>query len=118
MEMDLDNIKMVETPEVPKKKTMTFKNRYDTDPAFKKRHLAYTNSRILCEVCGKSYTRSNSKKHTSTARHISAQVEKVKNDELEKQQRELRESTQNGKLIKEIKAKHAEIDELMKRFTS
>jgi len=46
----------------------SFKDRYDNDPAFKKKHLEYVMEKVKCEYCERNVSRCNMSSHHKTAR--------------------------------------------------
>jgi len=67
--------------------TSYFKQRYDSDPEYKQKHLAYLKEPVECE-CGISISRTNMIKHKGTTKHANKMAEKnqkvMSNDEYEK----------------------------------
>ena len=58
----------------------SFKDRYDTDVEFKKRHLNYIKENIVCH-CGKTVARSNLSGHRKTRVHLDAVKSKSSHEE-------------------------------------
>ena len=54
-----------------KKTYKNFKDYY-ADPEFKQKHLSYCMQYVPCEVCQRSYARSNMTKHIRNRKSISA----------------------------------------------
>jgi hypothetical protein len=60
---------------------MSFKARYESDPEFRRKHLAYISEYVPCE-CGINVRRSNMTKHVKTKKHSKLlQNKKTKTDE-------------------------------------
>ena len=59
---------------------LTFKQRYDNDEEYKKKHLEYINERIPCE-CGKQITRVYMAKHLSLPKH-KRDLERLNNNNI------------------------------------
>jgi hypothetical protein len=51
-----------------KPKFKSFKERYDTDEEYRKKHLAYIKEKVPCE-CGMMVARNNTTKHRESNRH-------------------------------------------------
>ena len=64
---DIEEVKHDEVAKIVKNK-MTFKERYDTDPEYKKKHLAYVKEKIPCS-CGVMTSRCNMSNHLKSAKH-------------------------------------------------
>ena len=58
----------------------SFKDRYDTDVEFKKRHLNCIKEKIVCH-CGKTVARSNLSGHRKTRVHLDAVKSKSSHEE-------------------------------------
>ena len=58
----------------------SFKDRYDNDVEFKKRHLNYIKEKIVCQ-CGKTVARSNLSGHRKTQVHLDAFKSKSSHEE-------------------------------------
>jgi len=50
--------------------TSYFKNRYDSDPAYRAKHLAYVSEKVTCP-CGTKTSRCNMSKHLKSQKHQS-----------------------------------------------
>jgi len=48
----------------------TLKERYNTDPAYKQKHLNYVNKKVICPLCNVETSRGNFTKHEKTRKHI------------------------------------------------
>ncbi len=57
--------------------TLSFKERYDNDEEFRKKHKAYLGEKVECE-CGKTVTRGSMTSHHKTQVHIKGIATKQK----------------------------------------
>lgn len=62
------------------KKGWSFKEKYDTDPDFKKKHIKYCVEKLKCE-CGCMVMRSNLSTHRKSKKHLHIVSMLQKNDE-------------------------------------
>ena len=65
-----NDIKIVEQPK-PKKVYATFKQRYDSDPEYRIKHLEYMKTEAQCE-CGVTVKRCHMGRHKNTKKHRDA----------------------------------------------
>lgn len=76
------------------KKKSAFKQKYDTDPEFKKKHLLYLSEKVECEICNKKFFRSNKVKHINSLYHKKRCV--VENEISDKLEKELYDTLKKG----------------------
>jgi hypothetical protein len=71
----------------------TFKERYNSDEEYRKKHLEYIKAKVPCE-CGMMVARNNTTKHRETNRHINKMATNnqkiITNEEYEALQKEIR----------------------------
>lgn len=75
---------------------MSFKKRYDSDPAFRKRHKAYMLERIDCE-CGVNVARNYMSRHKRSEKHQKWIDRNDKVKMLEMEVRELKKKLEKKK---------------------
>ena len=87
-----------------KKKKFCFKEYYNSNPEFKKRHLAKLAEKVLCS-CGKTCSKGRYAKHLMTTLHLNA----VKSSD------EVKPRTIND-LVKEIEILKNKVDQFEKKI--
>jgi hypothetical protein len=118
----MEVVPIIETPIVPiiklkKKKVSKFKEKYNSNPEYRARHLARTKEQIKCADCGCVISRSNMCNHRETNKHkklvkalTEAKAERDKVLEAEKYARETCETQQTrDRLINELAIKIEEL---------
>lgn len=81
-----------------------FKKKYDSDPDFRNKHLAYLQQHVECPGCGRSIQRCNMTRHKQTAIHKKNALKKFndnidKKDEIEKKFDEIIKIINQQKLL-------------------
>jgi hypothetical protein len=72
-------------------KYKTFKDYYDSDPEFRKKHLERSNEKVICE-CGFVSARSNLARHKKSHLHINKMKKINRINELKKELKKLEET--------------------------